>query len=561
MSGAFKIAFVVLYSDKFAMTGETHGVSVLAGVVQHAFDLVNDNILVLDMYGLSVKDKISYISSNIKQFEPDIIGFSCPYGSYSTLVENYSQISREIPKETLIIFGGALPTYIPEKYLELDETAYIIRGEGEEAIVGIIEMYLKKDFSLQKNIPNICYYCNGKVRYNERRLVDLSRVVKPYREHLGVSLKKDSQIYVEHSRGCSWANCSFCSRNLLSLRTCKVKYRTFKHERLLQDLQCLMKKGIRSVTFSDEDFCGLGMTEMRDIVKVFKQINNAKDQIQFDVSMNVNSIYCDKWSVDIRSEYKQLLLQLKKYGLRKVFLGVESGSATQLKRYRKQQNVSEAIQAVRILESCNIEVEMGYIIFDPLCTMDEVKDDLLFLYNNGFAKYVSSLGSGLDLRLHMDTPYVKMLLQYEKENGICLHSATYDFDTLNYASSYLNKDVGRMAQYVREINSIIRPFYYPLKSLSRYGSNGSLKDSVSFIKDIVVEIRNSYLKYLLKLTECITDEKASKEIVFMIKKYIEELFTNKKEELLTIAKKTNNLILLNLVVDYSLVISEKGEEI
>jgi len=156
MSAMFKIAFVVLYSEKFAMTGESHGVSVLAGVVQKRFNLTSEDILILDMYGLPIENKISHISNNLAQFNPDIIGFSCPYGSYTTFVENYIYINKFITKSTLMIFGGALPTYIPEKYLELDKSSYVIRGEGEDAIVGLIigvinnELESTYDFSVPK---------------------------------------------------------------------------------------------------------------------------------------------------------------------------------------------------------------------------------------------------------------------------------------------------------------------------------------------------------------------------------------------------------------------------
>jgi len=286
------------------------------------------------------------------------------------------------------------------------------------------------------------------------------------------------------------------------------------------------------------------------MVEVFKRINDKCNYLLFDVSMNVHSIYCNKWSEEMRNECKDTLLQLKRYGLRKVFLGVESGSDTQLRRYKKQQNVSETIYAIRTLEECGIEIEMGFIVFDPLCTIEEVKDNLLFLYNNNFARYVSSLGSGLELRLHMDTSYVQMLIQFEKENNVCLHSNTYDFDTLNYLSSYLDRDVEKMVKYVKEINALIRPIYFPLKSLSRYGANGSLKENVMIIKDLVVEIRNSYLKYLLELIEHITNEKIAKTIVTNVKINMMDLYIHRKDQLLEIALNTNNLVLLNLVKEY-----------
>lgn len=320
MKSGLKIAFVVLYSDKFAMTGEAHGVSVLAGVVKEHFDLTDKQIMILDLYGSFIKNRLEYICSRLSEFMPDVVGFSCPYGTYTTMLSHYAQIAKCILKAKLIIFGGALPTYIPERYLDLDKTAYVIRGEGEEAIVGLLEMYLNHDDTTLRKIPNLCYYLDGQIYYNERRLVNLNNIVKPYREHLGISLRENAQIYVEHSRGCTWGYCTFCSRNLLSLKNCPEKYRKFRDERLIQDLLCLKEKGIRSVTFSDEDFCGTGMAEMQHIATIFQEINQGPDKIRFDVSMNVNSIYCEKWNCNFRELHNACFLELKKVVCEKYLL-------------------------------------------------------------------------------------------------------------------------------------------------------------------------------------------------------------------------------------------------
>lgn len=242
-----------------------------------------------------------------------------------------------------------------------------------------------------------------------------------------------------------------------------------------------------------------------------------------------------------------MLSGIKKSGLRKVFIGVESGSRTQLKRYQKQHSVKESEEAIRFLEQCGIEIEMGYIIFDPLCTMDEVIEDLYFLKRNSLAKYVSSLGSGLMLRLQMDTPYIQMLQAYEKKHGISLHDDAYDWDTLNYCSSYADKGVKQMAECIERANCLIRPLYYPLKSMSRYGQNGSLKDSIFYIKDIVVQIRENYLDFLIKLAGAIKTGEDVDSIILGIQDYAKKLFDKNRERLVNTARETDNQVLLNLV--------------
>ena len=544
----FNIAFVVWKSENFSMTGETHGVSVLAGVVQRHFSLSDENILILDAYGIPEQDSSSYILSCLCVFQPDIVAFSCPYGSYTDLRNYYQECKRQLNNVRIIIFGGALPTYAPDKFLDIDEEAYVIRGEGEEAIVQLIE-YSCKDLAVStlEQIPNICYRKKGKTIVNERKMVDLRKVAVPFRKHIGNTLMKNAQIYVEHSRGCTWSNCSFCSRNLLSIANCKPKYRMFSKYRLLEDLIKLREMNIQSVTFSDEDFCGSGLNEMRELLDVFQEINSEKLLMNFDVSMNVNSIYSSLWST---SEYFQrihFLDEMHKNGLRKVFLGVESGAEEQIKRYRKQQDKGEALKAIRILEKLGFEIEIGYIVFDPLCTMDEVRENLYFLKENNITKYVSSLGSGLELRLHMDSPYMKLLERYDKEYGIRLYSKTYNIDTLNYESIYLNDDVSQMAFQVKSLNEKIRPIYYPLKSVSRYGTRGSLKDDIEFVRQIVVSIREQYVDCLIEVAAAISKGERYDIYISRMESFMNNLIAVKGKWLSRIAETYHNPVLKEML--------------
>ena len=45
-----KIALVAIYSETYAMTGESHGISVLAGTLCSSLGIADSNLIVLDMY-------------------------------------------------------------------------------------------------------------------------------------------------------------------------------------------------------------------------------------------------------------------------------------------------------------------------------------------------------------------------------------------------------------------------------------------------------------------------------------------------------------------------------
>jgi len=539
-----KIALVAIYSETYAMTGESHGISVLAGALRSRLGIASNNLIVLDMYAYEQSSsRYADVIYELKNFAPDIVGFSCPYGSYEQFRKAYKDAAvQTFSPCPLVIFGGALPTYIPLSYLrEIDSTAIVIQGEGEEALCDLVR-YKIGEIDLTQ-INNICYIDanSDTIIYNQRKQVDLSHAALPYREHLPKLLERNAQIFVENSRGCSWGRCTFCSRKMYADHLCYLNYRRFPLTRLREDLLLLSSKGVHSVTFADEDFCGSGLNEMQEISDLLESLNL---QISFDVSMNVNTIYCEQWSKTDKDRSCHLLQSLKRHGLRKVFLGVESGSVTQIKRYNKKHSPNEAIVAINILRSIGIEIEIGFIMFDPLCTRAEVIENIVYLRDNNLADITSSLGSGLGLRLHMDAPYLKLLDKYEAKNGITLYDRVYSNNDLNFSAHYANKDVFLLHEFVQRANKTIRPLYYPLKSLSRYGEMGSLGKSSVFIKEIVVQLRRTYLSHIENCA--MNDNFCEADILpalYKVNNDIVELYLNNRKQLKKISAETNNNVL------------------
>ncbi len=61
---------------------------------------------------------------------------------------------------------------------------------------------------------------------------------------------------------------------------------------------------------------------------------------------------------------------LKKAGLDSVILATDNFSQPVLDRYKKLTTVEQNIESVRILESLDIDVYLGLILFDPWTTLD-----------------------------------------------------------------------------------------------------------------------------------------------------------------------------------------------
>src|SRR5262249_27070492 len=62
-----------------------------------------------------------------------------------------------------------------------------------------------------------------------------------------------------------------------------------------------------------------------------------------------------------RFDGKETLATLKKAGLSRIFFGLESGSPSQLVRYRKGVTASEGARAVQLCRQLGLEVEVGFI--------------------------------------------------------------------------------------------------------------------------------------------------------------------------------------------------------
>jgi len=492
-----KILFIALYSDKYPSIGESHGISVIAGsVMEKCGDLPIDFFEVIDMVA-SNYNNLEDVIKKIKLHEPNVIGISLNYGTYNILKEIFKKITSYLTRiNPLFLLGGPIATYVPEFILkEIYNKAYIVIGEGDETVPLIIRSWYNN--TTYESIPNLCYLINDRVYFSQRKLVPINRLSLPYRGHIDLVIESRAQIFIESSRGCSWCGCTFCLRGLTDSKGKKSEYRRFDFTRLSTDILKLVSYGANTFTFADEDFLGNDVEDNNDFVNNFESFCISNElQLTFDASFTVHSIFSSKYSEEEIQKRKSQLKKLKKIGLRKIFLGIESGSDSQLKRFGKGHSSSEALMAINIVKELEIEFELGFIMFDPLCSLIEIEENLDFLSRHNLIKYVSSLSS--ELRLQIKTQYVKEMIIQEIKHNIVLFDRKIDLDTISFSYKYLHKDVSIFVNNVKHWNKRIREIHYPLKNLSRYGKGGILGKYRNQIVKINIKLRNNYFQLLKK---------------------------------------------------------------
>jgi hypothetical protein len=472
------------FSRRYPSIGETHALSVLAACVRQKFGSALDRLDVLDLVGYGdLSDQ--EIVARIRDSAPTVLCISAAYGTYDRLKELYPRVLSSIScVNPLVVFGGALPSYLPARILEeIEPRAVVVIGEGDEALPRIIEAW--RCGGALEDIPNTCRLENGSPKFSGRALVNLSLVPRPFRDHTAQLASSGAQIFTEASRGCSWAACSFCLRGLTDVEGVRTEFRRFPIQRVLDDILELRSQGIQAVTFADEDFLGGDTENLVVLMDTVKESTQGK--VKFDVSMTVHSA-CMAGKADV-------IRRLKEAGLRKVFLGIESGSASQLRRYAKGHSPEQAGEAAALVLGAGLELEIGFILFDPLVTLDEIIEDLEFLLGRGLAKFVSGLVN--ELRLQVGSRYLTRLRRAEEVNGVILHSDQVDPNTLCHAYQYLHASSDLFVSLIRECNRTVERLHYPLKSLSRYGTGGILGSHVNEVRSLVAELREEYARILL----------------------------------------------------------------
>jgi hypothetical protein len=493
-ASAVRAVLVTLYSARYPAIGESHGLSVVAGAVQVASQSVDLKLRVIDMvqWGEENCDKVV---GAIHQIHANVLAIGVPYGTFTVLQRHYPAMRCVLyGDDPLVVIGGPIPTYLSELVLsDIDPRATVIIGEAEQAMPMLVERWLTKQ--PYDDVPNVHYIdvATGNSVRTMRRLADVDTAPAPYRGHIKEICQRGGQIFAESSRGCSWAACTFCLRGLTDITGRGYEYRRKDAATVASDLSTLNQYGITDVTFADEDFLGGSLAEGESFADSLETAISVTPR--FDASLTVHSVYSRKDGPEERARRTALLRKLGDMGLQKVFLGIESCSPSQLKRYAKGHTREEAAAAATLLQSLGIRVEIGVILFDPLCTLEEVQESLVFMREHGLAALASGLSSCL--RLQTASHYSTLLERYEKQHDLKLYSRRLDPDTLSYPYSFMDPAVRDFVDAVEFWNKRLHALYYPAKSLSRFGAGGALGEAVHPLREATETFRDESCDALL----------------------------------------------------------------
>lgn len=273
------------------------------------------------------------------------------------------------------------------------------------------------------------------------------------------------------------------------------EFRRLPFKRLADDLRELATMGATSVTFADEDFMGGNIDHLESFVAFLGEVQaTLSPRMSFDASCTIHSIADHRDDTAAANRKLALLRQLREVGLRQVFLGIESGSPIQLRRYAKGHKTEECLAASKIVLEVGCHLELGFIMFDPLCSLAEVVENVDFLLDNKLSEYVS--GPTSELRLQLGSRYLSILERHERELGRNLYDRSIDPNTLEHRTVYADSEVDALIKVVRQENTFSHSFVYRLKGLTRFGDGRLLGSRSPLVRKALGEYRVGMLRAL-----------------------------------------------------------------
>ena len=316
------------------------GLAILAAVLERE----NYPVSVLDAnaLGLQPEDLPSLVS------DAEIVGLTAMTPTISAAMSIAHYLKKANPDLTILL-GGTHATLLPEETLaRAPEIDIIVRGEGEETIIDLLQA-LEHNQPLD-NIPGINYRKNGRVISTAARTTTVDMDSLPFLAYhlLPWRRYKPHPPYgrvlpftaVITSRGCPY-HCAYCSKPVFG-----NKFRAQSPERVIEEIAFLKEKfGVREVSFYDDVFT----LDKKRAIAIADGIIKRGIKISWTCEARVNLVD------------RELLHHIKQAGCYAIAYGIESASPEILKTLHKDITLEQVEEAVRISREVGLQA-IGYLM-------------------------------------------------------------------------------------------------------------------------------------------------------------------------------------------------------
>lgn len=379
----------------------------------------------------------------------------------STKISSFPQMRSllDLCKEKLVIVGGILAICAFDELARLYPNVIFNTGEGETNIKSLLQLAYTastingfKQEIIDNKISNICFYdeTSERIYCSKRTVCDLKLQEYPKHYKLDEIIAKKGLVRMETSRGCPWNKCSFC---IMPWKFCGETWRSFSSKKIENEISYLIKNGATQILFTDEDFVG-NYEHISSLCSIIKKCTlSYKRAVLFGGSTSVLTL------LKLGDKLDYCLREMQEAGITFIFIGIESGCDSQLKRYCKGVTVSMNEKLIKKLQQYNFEIDFGFILFDADTTMKELEENLNFINRTGLKSTLSRFIKRLRV-----TPHTVFYENYQSRNLII---SDLNINELCYEYSFCNPEIDLIYSYVKKLDVHILKESYQLQALIR----------------------------------------------------------------------------------------------
>lgn len=315
-------------------------------------------------YGNEIFDSTFSSFENLKSylvdFKPDAIGIYTNLMTKLNVLRIIEYIkSTEAIKHCKIILGGPEVTNHIANFLAFGAD-YIALGEGEQTMLELVEYIDKKNTTIDK-IQGIAYLNNGEVFKTEARLKikDLEDLPFPNRKKVNLQLYFDawkekhgtSAISINTMRGCPYS-CKWCSRAVYG-----QSYRRRSAKSVADEIAWIQENyQVDSVWFVDD---------------VFTVSHKWLEEFTEEITIrNINMPFECITRADRMSE--AVILNLKKSGCFRVWIGAESGSQKVIDLMDRRVEVGQVRNMIQLAQAHGIQAGTFIMVGYPGETEEDI---------------------------------------------------------------------------------------------------------------------------------------------------------------------------------------------
>lgn len=399
-----RILLVNVASSKARLATAPLGIITLGGVLKRRF---RDSIQV-DYLDLQLERRSKALQEKLANQHYDVIGLSVWSGAHQSMDRILAELETTgIAGNARIVLGSVVPTYGYRSILERYPRLACVLGRGENAMERIAEAALAGEESdLWFSVPGAAFVVGDVLvetageptQVKELGAPDWRGLFARYPAHLY------NDIWIESSRGCQQKKnaigCSFCA---IMPNAGSRDWQSREPETVLNEIRELAGHQVRYVRFADEEFMA---GQIEAAIRFGRRLNAFRLELEadglqmpaFEFAIRVDDVVrvgprqddLATWSIDgetltmSRNQARREALSLYvAAGLTTIFLGFDSGSAAQLRRFYKGVRPHDNGAALAVARELGLRVLGGWILVDPLMpSLDDVHESLAFIREN-----------------------------------------------------------------------------------------------------------------------------------------------------------------------------------